>query len=648
MSNPLLEAALAYASDGKRVFPLKPRDKVPATAHGLKDATTDEATIREWWTRTPDANIGFATGNGVAVVDIDDLGPWTDLLEDANAPVPDTSRVITSRGFQLYFRTDAPIRNSAGKLRPGIDIRGDGGYVVLPPSVHPDGTVYRWEKNGVPDELPAWLLERLTAKPQLSNAFDNSDRQPPVFGESPYGLAALEAEVGLVAGAIEGTRRDTLNTAGLRLGGLVAGGLLDEADVRAQLWDAARLTGLGDAEIEKTLKHAIEDGKASPRGAPEQLPRRRGESPIRTEERVIDHTITTATGKAQGGRGRSNVAFSLIDLRTLKVKAVRWIEKPYLSRGELHILQGHGSAGKGALTCLWAAEASLRQEHVVMVCAEDDLEAQIKPRLIAAGADFEYVHILAVHIEGIEDALEIPADLPMLEELIRNTGARLVTIDPLMTHIASKTDSYKDHDIKRVLTPLSKLAQRTGCAIVGVHHFKKDTSGGARFAGQASTAFGTTARIVLSMAKAIDGSHVMEISKSNIGPEGLGLAFQVSIAAVPADDGGTAEVPLLMRDGLATQTVDQILSAPKGDSNSGKARRLILAALADVDHIESDELDARIAKESGLSARTVRDLRMELRGEGLIRSIAVKDEFGKVTSWNVSRTNAAPTAGEEE
>jgi hypothetical protein len=300
VSNPHLEAALEYAAKGWPVFPLKPRKKVPATPHGLKDASVDPEQIREWWTRTPSANIGFATGHGVVILDVDDLGALTDLQEDANAPAFNTSRTETSEGrYQLFFRTTAAIRNSAGKLRPGLDVRGDGGYVVLPPSVHPSGHVYRWDRNGTPDELPEWLLELLTSPPKpadpanLSNALEN-------FGpgdDTPYGLKALEAEAAIVAGAQEGYRRDRLNTAALKLGGLIAGGYLDEHHVRAELHTAARLTGLPEAEIETTIDHAIEDGKASPRTAPEQVPRRRDKpaAPQSTTRLSPDAQATSAS-----------------------------------------------------------------------------------------------------------------------------------------------------------------------------------------------------------------------------------------------------------------------------------------------------------------------------------------------------------------
>lgn len=260
----MLEAALEYAARGWPIFPLRPKEKVPATSHGLKDATTDPERIREWWQREPDANIGYATGNGVAVIDIDELDNWIDLLEDVAAPVPDTTRVVTSRGWQLFFSTDTPIRNSAGKLKPGVDVRGDGGYVVLPPSVHPSGHVYRWDRNGSPAAMPAWLLDRLTARPATVRA-------PIVLsGEgSAYGRAALEDEVARVATAAEGTRNDTLNTAALKLGGLAAGGELDEHEVRGALLRAALTAGLSETEANATIKSGMTAGLGQPRTAPE-------------------------------------------------------------------------------------------------------------------------------------------------------------------------------------------------------------------------------------------------------------------------------------------------------------------------------------------------------------------------------------------
>lgn len=152
----LLAAALWYAEQGLKVFPLRPGMKAPLPrcdrckarscpgveecghdlCHGLKGATTDPAKITAWWTDVPARNIGIATGHLVDVIDID--GPagvrsWVDLHDDLPQPL---GKVATPRpgGNHLYVRAVAGRGNKAG-IFPGVDYRGAGGYVVAPPSV---------------------------------------------------------------------------------------------------------------------------------------------------------------------------------------------------------------------------------------------------------------------------------------------------------------------------------------------------------------------------------------------------------------------------------------------------------------------------------------------------------------------------------
>ncbi|UOF79581.1 replicative helicase [Caudoviricetes sp.] len=140
-------AALYYASLGWPVFPLAPREKMPLYSkanggQGLKDATTDADRISAWWTAHPTANIGLATGGAAKlfVVDVDGEDGEASLMRYGALPVVPESR--TGKGRHLLFTYDA--RNTAGKLGPKIDTRGDGGYIVAPPSVHPNGARYRW------------------------------------------------------------------------------------------------------------------------------------------------------------------------------------------------------------------------------------------------------------------------------------------------------------------------------------------------------------------------------------------------------------------------------------------------------------------------------------------------------------------------
>ena len=162
----LCKAALGYGSKGLKVFPLRPKDKTPQIAEWNLAATTNPDQIRRWWSQWPDANIGLATGQqtGIVVLDIDPrhdgLDSWNDLV-DIHGPVDSLECYTGGAGTHIYFTAPVvKLRNSAGAIGPGLDTRAEGGYVVLPPSVHPSGEPYEWISRQLPAEIPPWLLER--------------------------------------------------------------------------------------------------------------------------------------------------------------------------------------------------------------------------------------------------------------------------------------------------------------------------------------------------------------------------------------------------------------------------------------------------------------------------------------------------------
>lgn len=144
----LKSSALHYASMGWKVFPLRPGAKTPATRNGFKDATTDYAKIESWWTSNPDYNIGFATGDNLFVIDVDKgEGKDGDIAlrnwQIINGQFPVTSSSETPRGGKHYFfRSSEAVKSRVGVFE-GIDVRGQGGYVVLPPSTV-KGKAYQW------------------------------------------------------------------------------------------------------------------------------------------------------------------------------------------------------------------------------------------------------------------------------------------------------------------------------------------------------------------------------------------------------------------------------------------------------------------------------------------------------------------------
>ena len=141
-----IEAAVSYAERGWHVFPVKPDSKVPWTAHGFLDATKNPAWVEQIWTAYPSANIGIRTGaeSGLVVVDIDVKGKVNGCLSATKLSLSDTLVSRTpSGGFHYYYQHPGrPIRCRAG-YRPGIDVRGDGGYVLGVGSTL-DGIAYTW------------------------------------------------------------------------------------------------------------------------------------------------------------------------------------------------------------------------------------------------------------------------------------------------------------------------------------------------------------------------------------------------------------------------------------------------------------------------------------------------------------------------
>jgi hypothetical protein len=154
----LLDAALTYATWGWPVFPCRPHGKAPLISRGnggrgLLDATVNTVDIRNWWGTHPTANIGLPTGHHFDVIDVDPGGIGWWAAAHAAGHIPDVhGRVATPRGFHTYIQA-AGGGNLAGLLQ-GIDYRGDGGYVIAPPSTV-DGKRYTWTSYPSPTIKPA-------------------------------------------------------------------------------------------------------------------------------------------------------------------------------------------------------------------------------------------------------------------------------------------------------------------------------------------------------------------------------------------------------------------------------------------------------------------------------------------------------------
>ena len=184
----MLSYAIGYASRGWPVFPLHSigngrcscgkvqcpsAGKHPRLQNGLKGATLDTNAIKRWWKRWPMANIGIRTGSGLVVLDVDVAKGGDDSLEllTEQGDLGETLQVKTGGGgYHWYYACNKPVRCSVSRLATGIDVRGEGGYVVAPPSTHASGEAYAWEGlidahsgEGSIADIPPWLLALATA-----------------------------------------------------------------------------------------------------------------------------------------------------------------------------------------------------------------------------------------------------------------------------------------------------------------------------------------------------------------------------------------------------------------------------------------------------------------------------------------------------
>jgi hypothetical protein len=198
-------------------------------------------------------------------------------LIHAHAPLPRGAVVRTGAGgWHLFFtHPGESVRNSAGtRLGPGIDIRGDGGYVIAPPSRHESGHSYRWDVP--PDrlpELPGWLSDLLRTP---ERPVTPSPAQPLRIDRalSNWARAALDGEAARVRGAPVGTRNHTLNRAAFRLGQVVGAGALESDHVEQVLTNAAVAVGLTARETAMTIASGLRAGLEHPRGPSRQASRR--------------------------------------------------------------------------------------------------------------------------------------------------------------------------------------------------------------------------------------------------------------------------------------------------------------------------------------------------------------------------------------
>lgn len=526
-----LEHALDYARRGWRVFPCNPtprRDfsKVPLIAcdkdkagknipgTGWKErATTDEAQIREWWARWPGALIGVPMGpeSGVWAIDPDGvkeegdpdgMAAWENIASQ-HPPIRTHTHLTPNGGRHLLFRwrDDRPMTNTERGFRAhgarGINVRGEGGYVIAPGSRLSDGRSYEMEDPM--DffhfaEAPDWLYAMFDATatqpaPQRSaNVVDfRGQRQAP---PDRYVQTAIAGECWALAQSGRGERNNRLNAAAFSLGQLVGAGLVDEDVVRGELLQAAASCGLIADDGERPVLATIESGLSAGRLKPREVPDRQEH---RHEMRGTGTDGPAPSPQAARRQRITATPWQWVDPTTIPPR--RWIYDKHYVRRFVSGTVAPGGVGKSSLIIAEALaistgrallEVPVQERANVWYWNGEDPREEMDRRLAAA---CQHYAVQPQEIEGrlfIDTGREVPIIIaekvrdtltvsrPVIEDMeatIRENDIDVVIIDPFVSsHSVGENDNGA---IDRVVKEWAGIAERCNCAVELVHHVRK-------------------------------------------------------------------------------------------------------------------------------------------------------------------------------
>jgi hypothetical protein len=294
----------------------------------------------------------------------------------------------------------------------------------------------------------------------------------------------------------------------------------------------------------------------------------------------------------------------------VKSEKVSWLWHGWIPFGKLSILAGNPGLGKSNLMIDIASRVSRGRSMpfrevatndpagVLILSAEDSLSDTIKPRLETADADLKRVR--AYKLDDLPDLL---TNTDWLEQDITECGASLVVIDPLMSFVPVKLDSHKDQHIRSLLSPIASVADRTGSAIVFVHHLNKTNGGPAVYRASGSIGIVGAARsaILLDADPGDPSRRILAHMKGNLCKPPQSIRFHIE-----ADEG--EQHPRISWEGIAEEhTADTLLQSPADTSEErsqrANAEEFLLETLAD-GPVHSKDLP-KLAKDAGLTWRTV-------------------------------------------
>lgn len=539
-----LEHAATLAALGWRVHPLRLGSKLPMLPGWQHAATNDAATVAAWWTETPAAGIGIATGAPVIVLDVDTHGkPGAESLAALIAehgPLPQTLTARTaSGGLHYYFASSEPIRNSAGKVGKALDVRGAGGYVVAPPTVV-DGRPYSWADLSPIAPAPAWLAAAALAAAPVSTA---------PAGEPVEITAELLEDLRDALTVLDADDRDQWIKAGAALRALGEAG--------RELWVSWSATSAKHiADTDPDTFETIGHDSTGPAAIFAAAAREGWQNPaaIRRASELFGRQPQPVDAPA----GPTLRPVPIADVMGATVTPPQFIVNPLIPAGHLTLFGSHGGSGKSILALAIGAHvaagqpwAGLTVQHrpVLFVSLEDAAEiVRYRLRKIIEGYRLDAAAVLAgltildgsaglsalmtEHAAFGVRSLVPTATLGELRAAVGNAG--LLIID-------NASDAYDgpENDRRQVRTFIRELAALGRGNNAGVMLLAHIDKAAARFGSQGnsysgSSAWHNSARSRLALVDTRTGKELVQ-EKLNLGAKAapIRLAWTPSGVLIP-------------------------------------------------------------------------------------------------------------------
>ncbi|KAA0219700.1 MAG: bifunctional DNA primase/polymerase [Phycisphaerae bacterium] len=598
--NPLLVAALQYAAVGLPVFPCAPCQKRPITEHGFHDATTDEAPIRVWWRDHPGANIGVPTGavSSIIVLDIDPRHGGDVSIEDLAhryGSLPETAMSLTGGGGRHLFlkHPGGQVRCTHGELAPGIDVKGDGGYVVMPPSIHPNGNAYAWELSSDivevrPASCPEWLLKLFAVRP-------------------------IDATVAAPANSIpKGERNGTL----------------------ARLAGAMRRVGMSPAEILAALRQVNAD-RCSPPVSPREV-----EQIATSIGRYEPNSISVALAENHWSQDRGPPAqprpMTVRELMAAHPMLRAPLINGILRRGETMNVIAPPKTGKSWLVLALAmAVASGRKWLDTFETFAGNvliIDNELHPETLAHRIP-QVAEGLRIGMNDIADTVSVQSmrgqlrDIFSLAQYFASIEAgryALIVLDAFYRFMPRDMDENDNGTMANIYNHIDALADRLGCSFVLIHHATKGNQSAKSVtdvgAGAGSQSRAADAHVVLRPHEE-PGAVVLEAavrSWAPIEPMALRWTFPVWTAAPDLDPGA-----------LRSEKPKRVKPTPQEPAGppDWSVERFVEAFIGEKP-VTLPELRERATRDAGLSWRRIGDLLSIAEHKGMIHRVRLPGRGG--------------------